>query len=366
MGLFSRDADRSTYERPPVFKPEGGVCKRCGLPRLVFFDDGTGECKNCKRTFRWDDGEPGPHSAQQQYGHYDQYTPEHANPYGYSPPYPAEQSYVDERVKVPTEGQCAECGNTKLIFHKNGSGECKKCGRVFDWLGKRNNNQEYAEQYYDQGFYQTSEDMIYALGTGTRPEFIFAELVRQGKSTREANRIVNEALDEYERRQQSHKAYLENAMGDMEAGSGAGFRRSGYQYESSSSEPRRHAPQQVEHGADYKSSYDETYVDDEDEDEDEQEPGVYIELEEDDEELKAEDSEDAKDAEDASSGLYIELDEDAEAEEFGIGFDKKMAAEDDVKDVKLPSGYTVTLPKNSGAKKKKVGKKKQLDLWEME
>jgi hypothetical protein len=187
--------------------------------------------------------------------------------------------------------------------------------------------------------------MIYALGTGTKPEFIFAELVRQGKSTKEANRIVNEALDEYERRQKSQRAYLENAVSDFQAESGAEFRRTDDQYYQPAPEPRKVVRKEPE-AAPRPIYYDDDL--DDDDLEDIEEPRSYIELEED------------------ESEPYIVLDEDAEAEDFGIGFEKEMNAEDDKKDVKLPDGFSVKLPKNSGAKKKKSGKKEDVDLWEPE
>jgi hypothetical protein len=261
-----------------------------------------------------------------------------------------------------------------LTFHENGSGECRKCGRSFDWLKRDDQKKMYSEQYYGNGLYETSEDMIYALSTGTRPEFIFSELVRQGKTTRDANRIVNEALDEYERRQRSQRDYLDSVMGDVESGSSAGFQRTGYNYERPPPERRRHRPQRVQHEPNYEQKN--IYYDDEEENEEieaeieeetgaeaEAETGMYIELDDDEE-----GTEDSEDAEDAGEGLYIELDDDDDAgEDFGIDFEREMKVEEDKKGIKLPNGFSVTLPKKSGAKKKKPGKKKkQIDLWEAE
>jgi len=346
MGLFKRDEVSRPSDEPPPQKPEGGVCKRCGQHRLVFFDDGSGECKNCHRIFRWDDrsnAQPG--APPQQYGRYDQYSPGNASPHGYRPPYPADQSYGGRPVQVPTEGQCADCGCTDLVFHQNGRGECQRCGRVFDWLSKEDSAQPYKEEYFGQGLYQTSEDMIYALDTGTKPEFIFAELIRQGRTPREANRIVNRALDEYERRQMSKREYLNSMIRDFESNGVSGFQRTGggyydrrsgrRPYQNTGAEPMqrprprprpRSEPERV------------VYVDFDDEDEEEEEEYV--------------------DDDDDEPEVYIELDEEddevASVEDFGLEFEEAMGTEDeDEDDVKLGDGRSVTLPKNSQKKEKK-------------
>ncbi len=36
-----------------VEKPTGGICSRCDSESLEFYDDGSGRCVNCGRTFRW-------------------------------------------------------------------------------------------------------------------------------------------------------------------------------------------------------------------------------------------------------------------------------------------------------------------------
>lgn len=36
-----------------VEKPKEGICSVCGSERLEFYDDGTGRCPDCGRTFRW-------------------------------------------------------------------------------------------------------------------------------------------------------------------------------------------------------------------------------------------------------------------------------------------------------------------------
>lgn len=40
-----------------VEKPTEGLCANCNSDSLVFYDDGTGECLNCGREFRWDEEE---------------------------------------------------------------------------------------------------------------------------------------------------------------------------------------------------------------------------------------------------------------------------------------------------------------------
>ncbi|MFW6040413.1 MAG: hypothetical protein ACOC85_01090 [Thermoplasmatota archaeon] len=37
-----------------VEKPREGLCANCESDRLDFYDDGSGMCLNCGRTFRWD------------------------------------------------------------------------------------------------------------------------------------------------------------------------------------------------------------------------------------------------------------------------------------------------------------------------
>lgn len=36
-----------------VDKPTEGICSRCNSEDLEFYDDGSGRCMNCDRTFRW-------------------------------------------------------------------------------------------------------------------------------------------------------------------------------------------------------------------------------------------------------------------------------------------------------------------------
>lgn len=36
-----------------VNKPSEGICSRCNSENLEFYDDGSGRCMNCGRTFRW-------------------------------------------------------------------------------------------------------------------------------------------------------------------------------------------------------------------------------------------------------------------------------------------------------------------------
>ncbi|MFO8110345.1 MAG: hypothetical protein R6U17_07500 [Thermoplasmata archaeon] len=38
-----------------VRKPSEGICGACGSEELEFFDDGSGRCTECQRTFKWKD-----------------------------------------------------------------------------------------------------------------------------------------------------------------------------------------------------------------------------------------------------------------------------------------------------------------------
>ncbi|MEM3396591.1 MAG: FlaD/FlaE family flagellar protein [Thermoplasmata archaeon] len=46
-------------------KPTEGICAKCGSTKLSFFDDGTGKCNNCGRTFNWKAALASPPAPQQ-------------------------------------------------------------------------------------------------------------------------------------------------------------------------------------------------------------------------------------------------------------------------------------------------------------
>lgn len=55
-GFFGRR--RKPAREPVAKKPRKGKCKDCGSKNLQFYDDGTGRCPNCGRTFQWHDKGP--------------------------------------------------------------------------------------------------------------------------------------------------------------------------------------------------------------------------------------------------------------------------------------------------------------------
>ena len=84
--------------------PKGGMCSACKHKGLKFNKDGTGSCPNCGRKFVWDKERPG----------------------AVAPAKPAKKA-------IPKGGTCSTCNHKGLIFHKDGTGECPKCARLFIW-----------------------------------------------------------------------------------------------------------------------------------------------------------------------------------------------------------------------------------------
>jgi hypothetical protein len=98
-GIFGRKKDR-VRRKEKVKKPKKGKCKDCGSKNLQFYDDGTGRCPNCGRTFQWS-GSTGKRPSRYEKDH-DRGRRGHRQSDHYSPQY-ADQDQEQEFY-------CPECG----------------------------------------------------------------------------------------------------------------------------------------------------------------------------------------------------------------------------------------------------------------
>ena len=80
-------------------KPSGGKCSQCGKESLSFYDDGSGVCEACGRTFWWDKSKA-PHDEVQEVG---------------------------DAEEIAGGLSCPECGSTDITTYPDGSHICDSC-----------------------------------------------------------------------------------------------------------------------------------------------------------------------------------------------------------------------------------------------
>ncbi len=95
-----------------VDKPSEGKCSECGSENLQFFDDGSGKCPDCGRTFTWASQ---PQQTQTQ-------------------PSTQQTTAQPQRTQAPQQSKTQKSSSNKKTIRRKKSSSKKKKNKIFLWI----------------------------------------------------------------------------------------------------------------------------------------------------------------------------------------------------------------------------------------